>query len=537
MKNNRRIKYLKNILIPCLFLSGVAGIFTGALIFCFKAAAGFVIDLSGEIYAMARTMPRYILPLILGAAAAGALACLMLHISPGSKGGGIPSAIIVLRGLVPFSWIKNIVFLFSSAMLTFFAGVPLGNEGPSVKMGCAVGKGTVNLLARKNKAWERYIMTGGACGGFAAATGAPLSGMLFAFEEVHRRFSPIIFMAVSMATIASSATMEMLCHTFGMHSSLFELTDHPVLPIKFIWIALIVGLLCGGISILFTKGYNVADRLVNHALEKVPFLVKMISVFVITAVLGVISAGFIGSGHSLVDEIFYGDAGAWYLLLIYLLIRAIMLLLANNVGVTGGTFIPVLTFGAIIGSLCATAFTSVGILSEEYSPLIVCIGMASFLAASSRVPLTAIAFSLEALACMTNILPLTLAVGVAFFIIEMRGMISFNDTVIEHKLHNARKGKTSRTLDIHMTVKEDAFVVGKEVYDILWPPSCIVLSIKKAEANSVGMGVGDVLHLKFTTFDADETKDLLEALIGDQGVDKNAPDDLVDDDSYEVPET
>ncbi len=536
MKNNRRIKYLKNILIPCLFLSGVAGIFTGALIFCFKVAAEFVIDVSADIYAVARNNPKYVLPLILVAAVLGGVAYIMLRISPGSKGGGIPSAIIVLRGLVPFSWIKNIVFLFSSAMLSFFAGVPLGNEGPSVKMGCAVGKGTVNLFARKNKAWERYIMTGGACGGFAAATGAPLSGMLFAFEEVHRRFSPIIFMAVSMATIASSATMEGLCHAFGKHSSLFELTAHPVLPIKYIWIALIVGLLCGGISILFTKGYNAVDDLVNRAMAKVPFLVKMISVFVITAVLGIFSSGFIGSGHSLIDEIFYGEAGAWYLLLIFLLIRAIMLLVANNVGVTGGTFIPVLTFGAIIGSLCATVLTALGVISAEYTPLLICIGMASFLAASSRVPLTAIAFSLEALACMGNILPISLAVGVAFFMIEMRGMISFTDTVIEHKLHAARLGKTPHTVDVHMTVQKDSFVVGKEIRDILWPPSCVVLSVKKAEDDGIGMGAGDVLHLKFTTFDIDETKALLVALIGDQGAEKSKKDNFEDDETYEVPE-
>ena len=152
MKNNRhrRINYLRNILIPCLFLSGVAGIFTGALIFLFKLVANLIIHLSIDIYAAARTYPQYILPVLLGAAALGALAYLLLRIAPECKGGGIPTAVTALRGFVSFGWVKSIFVLFSSAMITFFSGVPLGNEGPSVQMGCAVGKGTVNVFAHKN---------------------------------------------------------------------------------------------------------------------------------------------------------------------------------------------------------------------------------------------------------------------------------------------------------------------------------------------------------------------------------------------------
>lgn len=519
MKKNRRtnrINYLKSILMPCLFLSGVAGILTGAIIFLFKLVANLIIHLSIDIYAAARMSPQYIPPVLLGAAVLGVLGYFLLRIAPECRGGGIPTAVAALRGFVSFNWARGILVLFSSAMITFFSGVPLGNEGPSVQMGCAVGKGTVDVFAHKNKAWERYIMTGGACGGFAAATGAPLSGILFAFEEVHRRFSPIIFMSVSTATLASAATMEILSDLTGRKTGLFALSAQPVLPIRFIWIALAVGAVSGIVAIFFTRLYRIVNVIVSKAMGKVPFLVKMIGVFMLSSALGLIGAGLVGSGHELIDEIFSGEASVWYLLLVYLIVRGVMLIVANNVGVTGGTFVPSLAFGALVGALCAKAVIALGVISGEYYALFIVIGMASFLAASSRIPLTAIAFSIEALAGIGNILPISVATAFAYLIIETIGIHSFTDTVIEHKIRDNIRGKKSEAIDLHMTVQKGAFAEGKEIRDILWPPNCVVLSVKRADLMSTGISAGDILHLRCLTYDKAETLLVLESLVGVQ---------------------
>ena len=119
MKKNRRtnrINYLKSILMPCLFLSGVAGILTGAIIFLFKLVANLIIHLSIDIYAAARMSPQYILPVLLGAAVLGALGYFLLRIAPECRGGGIPTAVAALRGFVSFNWARGILVLFSSAM-------------------------------------------------------------------------------------------------------------------------------------------------------------------------------------------------------------------------------------------------------------------------------------------------------------------------------------------------------------------------------------------------------------------------------------
>ena len=202
MQTNR-LTYVKNILIPCLVFSTASGAGTGLLIFLFKWAASAVIGLSSTVYDTVHEHPAYLPLLLLGALVLGLTAAFVLRKVPDCRGGGIPTSIAILRGLTTFHWLKSIVFVFGSAMLTYLCGVPLGNEGPSVQMGTAVGRGIV----RKHPAWNRYIMTGGACAGFAAATGSPLTGILFAFEEAHRRFTPMIVLTSATAVIAGSTVM------------------------------------------------------------------------------------------------------------------------------------------------------------------------------------------------------------------------------------------------------------------------------------------------------------------------------------------
>jgi H+/Cl- antiporter ClcA len=262
--------YNKSCLIKLPLLCIVTGIFTGALIFAFKYAASFLINLSNQIYSFARQNPLFILPIAAGFSLLGLLLALLLKYAPDCKGGGIPTSIAILRGLISFSWVKSIFCLFAGAMMTYLGGVPLGNEGPSVQMGTAVGKGTLKLLSPKRRAWDRYLMTGGACAGFACATGAPISGILFSYEEAHRRFSPLIFTVASVTVISGVYTTKLLCQLSGMHFLLFELPEMPVMPLRLIWCAALVGLVSGLSAAGFLKLYKKIRIFISTHLESFP---------------------------------------------------------------------------------------------------------------------------------------------------------------------------------------------------------------------------------------------------------------------------
>ncbi len=513
------INHIKNIITPCLFLSLITGVFTGMVIFIFKLASSKVIRASGEIYQFVRDNPKYYLPFLVGVVLLGVLVAVILKCAKDCRGGGIPTAVASISGLIPLRWVQSIFVVFVSSMFTYIAGVPLGNEGPSVQMGTAVGKGTNGLLAKKNKALERYVMTGGACSGFAIATGSPIAGIVFAIEEAKMRLTPMIFMVASMSVFSGMVVTSLLSSLFEVDVSFFDFVITEALPLRFIWAAIVVGVACGFCAIAFTKLYSLVKKLSSRLSGRVFFFVKISAVFLFTAVFGIISQDFIGSGHSLIDKIVHGEA-VWSVLIFALIIRGVLMIFANTEGVTGGLFVPTLAFGAIIAGLISYVLVECGIIPEIYSSVLIAIGMASYLSASSRTPITAILFSLESLGVSNNILPLVIGVLVSYLVIESSGVASFSDTVIEAKAEKAHKGKISVIIDTYITVQESAFAVGKEIRDVLLPPTCTVLSIDKNRSNEdtglMYLSTGDVLHIHYQTYEPEETFSSLKAIFGEQ---------------------
>lgn len=510
-----RITYIKNILFPCLVYSDITGIFTGALIFLFKLCVSKVIPFSANLYALVGENKEYLPLLLVGAALLGVISALILRYAPDCKGGGIPTSVTLLRGLASFSWIKSIFVLFPSALVTYLGGVPLGTEGPAVQMGTAVGRGVVRIFAKKHLAWDRFIMTGGASAGFAAATGAPVTGIFFAFEEAHRRFTPMLFMTSTVSAITSTAVMQYLCPLAGLSPHLFHLKADTVMPLKFLWAAIIIGLVSGFAGGVFAKLYSV----IHSIDEKIPLVAKTVAVFVLTALAGCFLSDFTGTGDGLIEQLLEGHA-PWRLLPLLFCLRGIFLIVANNIGITGGLFVPNLCFGAIIGGLCGKFMLISGILPEKYYVICVVMGIAAFLAASSRTPIMATLFAAECLNGAGNIIPVGLSVTIAYMTIETLGIHDFTDIVIESKLRKLRKGKKDKVIDRRFTVAGGSFAEGKEIRDILWPPTCTVLAVHKQPSthhhSHTGISEGDILTLHYHTYDDDETCRLLESILGKQ---------------------
>ena len=525
MKSLKAANFFRNKFIPYVLFSLLVGIPTGFLVFFFKLAASFVISFSERCFDFVRENPVYLPLLVLGATLIGVVLALILKRAKECRGGGIPTAIASIRGLVPLNWVQGTIVLFISALLTFLSGVPLGNEGPSVQMGTAVGEGCSRFSNKTTKeGWERYLMTGGACAGFAIATGAPLSGMMFAFEEAHRRFTSHLFIVSTISVLSGFLVQRELCLLFRTDFVFLDLVVSEILPLRFFWAAALIGAVCGICSLLFTRLYRVVKKFSKTKAKKLSRVAKYAIIFGVTALLGFFSSAFVGTGHALIEAILHGTT-VWYILLLALLIRGIIMICANNEGVTGGIFVPNLAFGAIIAALISAGLVALGMVETQYYTILIVVGMASFLAAASRTPITAIVFAAEALCVVSNIFPVILGVAVSYIIAEASGKMSFVDTVIESRTEAARQGKTAYIVDCHMTVQKGSIADDMELRDILWPPTCAVLSVDFKATHAVHheshkVNEGDVLHLHYQTYDLDETMELLIAILGEQPPDE-----------------
>ena len=515
---NRFTIHIKNLLLPCLAFSIATGFISAILVTVFKLAAEGVSHASSGIYDFVRQHPAYLPLLVLGAAVIGFLASLILSASHSCRGGGIPSSVAAIRGIVGFRWLPSVFLLPISALLTYFCGVPLGTEGPCVQMGTAIGEGVVKCSGlHKHRGWRRYMMTGGASAGFSIATASPITAIIFSMEELHKHFSPLLLTVASLSVLTAQTTMQLLAQ-FGIGSSkLFHVTEIPALSPKLLFAPLLIGLLCGGCSILFTRCYHMVDRFVRRTLGKLSIKLTFPLLFASVAVVGFLLAESLGSGHSLVDSLLEWE-NVWYMLYLIFAVRMIFMMLSNTSGVTGGVFLPTLAFGAMLGSLAFRGLEALGMIDQQHYVLMVVLGITAFLGSTSRIPITACVFAVEALGGIHNVLPIIIATTAAILVVEISGLEDFTDTVIASKVHAITQGKQPHTIEAPLMIKRKSFAVGKEMRDILWPNSCVVVNMERAYKNKHKSFIdsGDVITVRYQTYDPAATAAELEELVGAQ---------------------
>lgn len=498
----------KSSVLPALFFGALAGAVTGAIVTVYKWLAGYATTVSAALFGAVRTY-LWLLPvavaILLGL---GFLLHTLYHRHPQLRGGGIPTAVGAMRGTLPANGLRDTFASTVLSLVAFVCGVPLGTEGPSVLLGTGLGGVAARKAPKKWHAWERFSMTGGACAGFSAATGAPLSGILFAVEEAHRRISPLIVLMAVVSVLFSELTSNLLAPLLGVETTLFSFSAHPPLALTKIWVPLVVGVCAGVFAVLFLRGYA---RLASW-LRRLPPALVLCGVLLLTLAAGLISQDFVFTGHGLIEELFEHTPALWMLVAI-LLVRSVLSLSANVAGITGGIFLPLMAIGAVLAALLGRVLCLWGVDPALYS-IIVCLGICGCIAGMMKMPLTAVLFAVEALGLSQNLLPVILVCALSYVIPETLK----EDSVVERVLHRHQDhrhlGKTHTTCEREFAVADGAFAVGKEIRDIFWPHGVFVLSVKKSGEASPLLSAGDVLSVQIQTFDIDHTVAALSAIVG-----------------------
>ena len=467
--------YIKNLLKTGLY-SIICGILVGIAIFAFKYIAKELEHLSIYLYNSSKT---YIICIVFIFIALIALATLMhiIHKSmPEVKGGGIPKSEGVLRGILHFKSHRTLLGTFLGSILSFFAGVPVGTEGPSVLIGTSIAD-LCNKTSKKNKAQSRYVNTGGAAAGFAVATGAPFAGILFALEEIHKRFTPMLVVSVSLSVLSAMFMNISLCNLCDLNYELFHFNILVSFEYKDIIYILILALLIALSVGCFDKSVGLLMKLSKKLNNKISPFIKLLALFIITGILGYTFIDGIYSGHSVIEALIINDKDIWYLLLL-LLIRLVLMYMVIDSGITGGIFIPTMTIAATIGAILGKLLILIG-LDESYFILIVVITMCAFMGGTLRAPLTGAILFFELTSAFNNMFYIVLIIFIVNFIVEIFDQPSFYDRVLENMEEEEYKNKVRKIDHFTMTVSEGSYVVGKTVRDVMWPQSLVVLNITR----------------------------------------------------------
>jgi len=518
MKEKYYKEYLANMM-PCIGYGLLTGIFTGATIFLFKFLAGKAEALSRAIYGWAKNS---VLTVLLVFAVLVALAVLMsrLHKAvPECKGGGIPRSEGILRGILPFRPFLTLLGTFFGSLISFFAGLPCGSEGPAVLIGTALGRLT-SSTSKKQAPWDRHVMTGGAGAGFAVATGAPLSGVLFALEEIHKRFSPVLVLTVSMAVLSATGVNQLLCKLFDMSPALFQLDKFPAFELTQIGYLLLLGFFISLAVALFDGSILLFRRFTSKG-KKGPIPVKLIVTFTLTGILCLFLADGAYSGHHMIVHIIEHNTSLLLLVALFV-IRLLMMLLITENGATGGIFIPTLAIGALASAIITRLLVLLG-MPAELSSLMIFLGMCAFIGGTLRAPLTASVLFVELSGQFTGLFYVAVVVFVVSLITEIFNQTPFYDKALEEMTEVHHHGKQMKISRFTLLVSQNDFVVGKAFRDIMWPHASVIESISHANSDILEemddgeqrLYPGDKVTIRAAYYDKEEILTLLVGLAGD----------------------
>jgi hypothetical protein len=256
-----------------------------------------------------------------------------------------------------------------------------------------------------------------------------------------------------------------------------------------------------------------------------PSQYKIFLIFAVTFGLGLVSYSFISTGHQLIEELFDGNA-VIYMLLLILIVRSVLTLSANSNSIIGGLFVPILALGAVISSILGKGMMSLFGFGHEYYVIVLILGITACISSMMKTPLTAIIFAVEALSCYENVLYVIIVSAVAFVITEILDVKSINDTVVDIRVEEQNEGKEAIVIDTFVTIQAESFAIGKQIRDIFWPTNLFVLSLqhdpnRRAEVDEHGgkeIREGDILHVRYSTFDEKTTEEELLAIVGKQKI-------------------
>lgn len=518
MKQKNYSAYLRNML-PCIGYGLLTGVLTGATIFFFKFLAGKAEKLSRSVYGWAGHSVFTVFLVFIALIALAFLMSCIHKAAPECKGGGIPRSEGILRGILPFRWFRTLLGTFFGSLISFFAGLPCGSEGPAVligtSLGCMAGKSS-----KKNIAWNRYVMTGGAGAGFAVATGAPLSGILFALEEIHKRFSPMLVLTVSMAVLSATGTNHLLCRIFHMSPSLFHLETLPAFELSHVGYLVLLGLFIALAVALFDGSILLFRRFFSFG-KKGLIPVKLIITFVLAGILCFTLSDAVYSGHHMIEHVLEHNM-TFGLLFVLFLIRLVMMLLITDSGATGGIFIPTLAIGVLASAIITKLLLLLG-MPTELSVLMIFLGMCAFIGGTLRAPLTASVLFIELSGQFTGLFYVAVVVFVVSLITEIFNQTPFYDKALEEMTEAYHHGKEMKISRFTLVVSSNDFVVGKSIRDIMWPPTSVIESISHAGSDILEemddgeqrLYAGDRITIRAAYYDKEEILSLLVGLAGD----------------------
>ena len=411
----------------------------------------------------------------------------LMRWEPTTTGSGIPQVDAEVIGRMNAPWHKVIFAKFAEGTAVAFAGLSMGREGPSVQLGGMSGKAVSRLLGRK-RGEERLLVTCGAAAGMSAAFHAPLTGVLFAIEEIHREFTASLIISV----MASSLTADFLVSGVLGVAPVLSLDFIQDLPHGDYLLVVALGLTCGVLGALHNRGMFAIQSVYDKISKGLPYL-RLIVPFALAGVMAFVWPELMCGGDAIFEVVSSPNALRLLPMVALLLGKYLFTGICFGSGAPGGTLFPLVIMGGLVGTCFSLATNAALGFDATYYPNFMALGIAGLFAAVVRAPVTGCVLVFELTGSLNAMLSVSLVSILAYIVANM----TKTDPFYEHLL--ARQLGVGET-DVDVTglagekvlktfhVGAGSNIEGMTIADIPWPDDTRIVLIERASAELIPVG-------------------------------------------------
>ena len=423
------------------------------------------------------------------------IVCRLMLWEPYTQGSGIPQTDAEVMGRINMPWHRVMVAKFVEGTLCAFGGLSLGREGPAVQLGAVSGK-AVSRGFKRGRGEERLLMTCGAAAGMSAAFSAPLTGVLFALEEIHKEFTAPLILTVMASSVASDF---LVSQVLGV-SPVLKLVFLRDLPHADYLTVCALGVVCGFLGALHNKGmFDCQDKLYGRIKKYLPYS----RIAIPFAIAGVAAFAFpqLMCGGDAIIELMTSHYNQPLLLLVGLLVgKYLFTTVSFASGAPGGTLFPLVVMGVLIGAIFGTCVIDLTGMPQEYIANFVVMGVAGLFAGVVRAPVTAVVLAFELTGSLDALLSVTIVSIIAFLVANLLEIDPFYEHLLANLLgstpHDPQSnGKAGEKVLHSCWVGAGSQLEGKLIRDIDWPRDVRVVTVDRAGQEIVPTGSTRLLAL------------------------------------------
>lgn len=428
---------------------------------------------------------------------------------PFISGGGISQTRAAINGRIGYLHsFRQLLAKFTGGVMTLSCGLSMGREGPSVQMGSYIG----DLVAKWGHVLSgerKQLLAAGAGAGLAAAFAAPLAAATLVIESIERFDAPKTAITTLLAGVVAGAIASMMFPINPYHEIQAVAPDLPYgLQIKlFLLFAVIIS--------LFGKLYSQLMLHVKRLYPRIkqPEYIKLLGLVFVAYIISLTVTDLTGGGEQFLTEQAIGGSNNLYWIGGMMLLHMFFTVYSFSSGLPGGSFIPTLVTGGLVGKLCALILVQKGIIGPENVSYVMLIGMAAFLIAVIRTPITAIILITEITGHFEVFYPSIVVGGLTYYFTQLLEIKPF-DVLLYEEMINKPLFKKQKRVTLDVEVMAGAFLDGKPTDKLKLPGDCIIINVHRSHKNQPPAGMiiqaGDQLTIEL---DAQDIEKLYEPLV------------------------